>query len=495
MRLVAGESSNWGVDREGLVGLMKAFPYTISEAISDIIDNSIDACAKNITVEINHIDNHQYVLIKDDGKGIPKDEIDDVVSIGKRRNYKPEDLGHFGVGLKTAGLSQADNVTIFSKEKSENMSTRRISVNWMKETNQWDKVLHSSTDSPVVDHIMQKGYLPGEHGTTILLENLHRFDTLRDGDSSDSHTIMNTLPQVEAHLAMVFHRFLEDQAHPRHFTLHFPAKGGSIEALNPLEPQNNDVKYGTLTQNCKLSIDVEGKSHKIPVQLTILSHSKKIPESDRSRGRIADAVGSWTSAEGAYLYRNDRLVAHSDWFGIPDISKTAIGTLRRSAVELDPKLDDYFGLDPSKSNYRLPLDIRKKIKEEMLINRTWVNGDKERAFSNKASNRYRTEGKGVGNKRKKQGPTKRKEIKNIDVKKRDEESNDKNDTSAENDNSEIEQYNHVTSALVRPLSERGNSHLFATEIDQQEQLIIDINMAHPWYVPFKAALRRWLDNG
>ena len=46
---------------------------------------------QNITVEINHIDNHQYVLIKDDGKGIPKEEIDDVVSIGKRRNYKPED--------------------------------------------------------------------------------------------------------------------------------------------------------------------------------------------------------------------------------------------------------------------------------------------------------------------------------------------------------------------------------------------------------------------
>ena len=79
--------------------------------------------------------------------------------------------------------------------------------------------------------------------------------------------------------------------------------GGSIDALNPLEPQNNDVKYGTLTQNCKLSIDVDGESHHIPVRLTILSHSKKISESDRSRKRIADAVGSWTSAEGTSLQK------------------------------------------------------------------------------------------------------------------------------------------------------------------------------------------------
>ena len=91
------------------------------------------------------------------------------------------------------------------------MSTKNL-CQLDEETNQWDKVLHSSTDSPVVDHIMQKGYLPGERWTTILLENLHRFDTLRDGDSSDSHTIMNTLPQVEAHLAMVFHRFLKTKS-------------------------------------------------------------------------------------------------------------------------------------------------------------------------------------------------------------------------------------------------------------------------------------------
>ena len=64
----------------------------------------------------------------------------------------------------------------------------------------------------------------------------------------------------------------------------------------------------------------------------------------------------------------------------------------------------------------------------MLINRPWVHGEKERAFSNKAANRYRTEGKGVGNKRKKQGQTKRKEINNIDVKKKDEKSVDNKDT-------------------------------------------------------------------
>lgn len=274
---MAGESSDWGVDREGLVGLMKAFPYTIHEAIADIVDNSIDANAKNITVEINHIQNQQYVLIKDDGDGIASGAIDDVISIGKRRTYKPEDLGHFGVGLKTAGLSQAENVTIFSKIESAAMNTRRISIDWMKNTGEWDKVLHSSTDSAVVDHIMEKGYLPGKKGTTVLLENLHRFDAMREAENNDGHTIMSILPQLEAHLAMVFHRFLENPEHPRHFCLHFPAMSEKIQPLDPLDPRNIGGKYGTLIQAGHIDISYEGSKHKIPVRLGILRKKTMFP--------------------------------------------------------------------------------------------------------------------------------------------------------------------------------------------------------------------------
>ena len=131
---MSSNTSKWKIDRVGLVWIMRAFPYTLQEAIADIIDNSIDAGAKNILVEVNHIENQQYDVIKDDGFGIASTEMDNVASIGRRREYKEGDLGHFGVGLKLAGLSHAKNVTIFSKEQGEKMSTRRISVDWMQKS-------------------------------------------------------------------------------------------------------------------------------------------------------------------------------------------------------------------------------------------------------------------------------------------------------------------------------------------------------------------------
>jgi hypothetical protein len=489
---MVGSNSDWGVDREGLVGLMKAFPYTIHEAIADIIDNSIDANAKNITVEINHIQNQQYVLIKDDGDGIAAGAIDDVISIGKRRTYKLEDLGHFGVGLKTAGLSQAENVTIFSKIESAAMNTRRISVNWMKKSGKWDKVLHSSTDSAVVDHIMGKGYLPGEKGTTVLLENLHRFDAMREGENNDGHTIMSILPQLEAHLAMVFHRFLENPQHPRHFSLHFPAMSEKIQPLDPLNPRNIGGKYGTLIQSGHVDISYDDSSHKIPVRLGILSKENHVSDSGEHRKRMTDAVGSWSNAEGAYLYRNDRLVAHSDWFGIPEINKTAVGTLRRASIELDSSLDDFFGLDPAKSNYRLPLDVRIKLKEFMAEKRLWVTGEDKKAFSAKAQHRYRTEGKGVGGKRKVQSSKKG----NREVPKPPSKHNDDGKSARGEDTPPMKPVEvvHANSALIKPVSLEDHSSLITPSLIGQE-VHVEVNMAHPWYIPFKQALKRWLEDG
>ena len=486
---MSGTNSDWGVDREGLVGLMKAFPYTIHEAIADIIDNSIDANAKNITVEINHIQKQQYVLIKDDGDGIAAGALDDVISIGKRRSYKPEDLGHFGVGLKTAGLSQAENVTIFSKIKSAAMNTRRISVNWMRKSGEWDKVLHSSTDSAAVDHIMEEGHLPGKKGTTVLLENLHRFDAMREGENNDAHTIMSILPQLEAHLAMVFHRFLENPEHPRHFELHFPAMSEKIQPLDPLDPQNVGGKYGSLIQTGDIEISHNNSNHNIPVRLGILSKENHVSDSGEHRKRMTDAVGSWSNAEGAYLYRNDRLVAHSDWFGVPKMSKTAVGTLRRVSIELTSSLDDFFGLDPAKSNYRLPLDLRIKLKSFMAEKRLWVPGEDQKAFSTKAQHRYRTEGKGVGGKRKIQSPKKV----NRTVSKPSSKHNDSSDSvSVDNAPSEAQvEIAHATSALIKPVSLDEHSSLISPLLKGQE-IHIEVNMAHPWYVPFKQALKRWL---
>jgi len=290
---------------------------------------------------------------------------------------------------------------------------------------------------------------------------------------------------------MVFHRFLENPEHPRHFSLHFPAMNGKIEPLNPLEPHNTDLKYGTLTQHDALSIKWKDGVHQVPVKLAILSHKNRNTDSGDYRKRLIEAAGSWAEAEGAYLYRNDRIVAHSNWFGIQKMSKTAVTTLRRAVIELDSSLDDYFGLDPSKSNYRLPLDVRIDLKTLMTKKREWVHGEEKKAFSPKAQHRYRVEGKGVGGKRKIQGGKKAKRgavgSNGKDTK------NSPSDVSRSGVVDSPEATKHASSSFIKLISEEKNQSLISPTL-KGEEVHVEVNMAHPWYIPFKAALKRWFED-
>ena len=479
-------TSEWGSDREGTISILESFPYSLPEAIADIVDNSLDAGAKTVLVEVNHVGGEQYVLIKDDGKGIAESEFEDVMKIGKRRNYSDDDLGAFGVGLKSAGLTQARNITIFSKQKGSKMNIRRISVPWMKETGRWSEMLHSDTNSPVVEKISEEGRLPDDQGTTVLLENLHRFDSMIHGEQSDAVTIINILPGVENHLRMIYHRFLENKDHPRHFSLIFPAGGDNttLDPLDPMEPHEDDKKYGTLTKKADITIDYEGSKFIVPVSLIILSHSKRCKD-NKFRKDLSETVdGGVGELEGVYMYRNDRLIAFAKWFGI--FSKTAVGTLRRITIDVDPKLDLYFGLTPSKTNYRLPQNFRTSIKKKLSEKKKWIDSDnKDQTFNERAVGRYRHDGRGVGGKRKVQRSSTSPTPNPPNVPKP-----NPLPTGGENVVSSEEQ--HVDRIEIKKVMEMG-APLFKLQNSMNKQGEIELNGVHPWYIPLRLALKRWLD--
>lgn len=392
---MAPRTSEWKTAPKDLVKVIANLPYSLPEAISDIIDNSIDAKSKNIIVKVNQVDNEQYLMIKDDGKGIPSDKLEKLMTIGGTRDYAPDDLGAFGVGLKFSSISHSRNLTVFTKVEGKPMNIRRIDLDWMETTDQYDKLLHTDSGSPVVEHIRNEGLLPGENGTTVLLESLTQFDALREGDNSDAHTLVNILPWIENHLAMVFHRFLENPSHPRHFKLLL--EGREVTPLNPMAPHEDDPKFGTLVKKSTFTINYEDTDYKVPIQLVILPHQKR--HKDREfRNRLTNTVeGSWGETEGAYLYRNDRIVAFSSWFGT--VNKQVTTSLRRAVVEISKELDDYFSLSPMKSAYRLPRDFREKFKKAMDVKREWITGEKKVTFHKRADKRYRLEGSGTKGKR------------------------------------------------------------------------------------------------
>ncbi|OYQ79421.1 hypothetical protein B9T19_06515 [Ignatzschineria sp. F8392] len=100
------------------------YKSTVS-AISEIIDNSIQANAKNIDVILIRNNTKtsseviEEILILDDGEGMDQDVFDKALqmSSGTRKNAK-SGLGKYGQGLPNASISQTKRVEVYTKAKN-----------------------------------------------------------------------------------------------------------------------------------------------------------------------------------------------------------------------------------------------------------------------------------------------------------------------------------------------------------------------------------------
>ncbi|MGP5641613.1 ATP-binding protein, partial [Brachybacterium tyrofermentans] len=79
--------------------------------MADLVDNSIDADARNVVVRfVTRGGSPAGLEVIDDGRGMDSATVDDAMEYGHKRDYADDDLGHFGIGLKAASLSQAETL-------------------------------------------------------------------------------------------------------------------------------------------------------------------------------------------------------------------------------------------------------------------------------------------------------------------------------------------------------------------------------------------------
>ena len=124
-----------------LMEATRAIGYSLEAAVADIIDNSIAADATEIKLNFFPVD-QEYVSILDNGSGMDADKITEAMQYGgknpgdKREN---NDLGRFGLGLKTASLSQCRKLTVVSKraEQKDHYECRQWDLDYVQLTGEW----------------------------------------------------------------------------------------------------------------------------------------------------------------------------------------------------------------------------------------------------------------------------------------------------------------------------------------------------------------------
>lgn len=320
--------------------------YSLETAIADLVDNSISAEASVIRVYCDISTEQPLVAIIDDGRGMLEYELVEAMRHGPANSElerAPNDLGRFGLGLKTASFSQCRRLTVASA-KNSSRSAAEWNLSVVAERNEWIISVLSENEMnrlPYADQI-------GTRGTLVVWRDL---DRLLEGHTGDrlSEIVNDKLDAVERHLSLVFHRFLAGEVKGR--------KRISI-VLNghPVEPFDPFCRKNSATQAMPEEV-VRLNNQDVRMRPFILPHHNKLTESEY---RFYQDRSDFISNQGAYIYRNGRLMAWGDWFRL--IPKGESTKLARVQIDFPSTLDKAWTIDIKKSRARPPHQVRERLR-------------------------------------------------------------------------------------------------------------------------------------
>ena len=327
-----------------LLESMRSIGYSLESALADLIDYSISAKSKHINIEFRPTDT-PYIAIIDDGDGMTKDSLESAMRHGSTNPLQirhSDDMGRYGLGLKTSSLSQCRRMTVVSLRNSV-LCAYCWDLDIVVERGSWVMLELDAgdiADIPHLDVLRTQG-----KGTIVLWQNL---DRLTMGESSMDTALGQQMDHARGHLSLVFHRFIN------------PEPGRSRVSLsinqNPLPAIDPFLLDHKATQHLDEDIfSVDGR--KIVVKPFILPHASKLSPTEMARAGGSDGL---RNQQGFYVYRNRRLIIWGTWFRLA--RKDELSKLARVRVDIPNSLDHLWTLDIKKSAVHPPEAVRSNLR-------------------------------------------------------------------------------------------------------------------------------------
>jgi hypothetical protein len=338
-----------------LIQALRDIGYSIQTAIADIIDNSITANATEIHIRFSWNSGSSWLAIIDNGHGMTDDALVNAMRFGSTNPLESRaenDLGRFGLGMKTASFSQCRHLTVLSK-KNRNISCYEWDLDSMCKNTGSGWMLGILDSDAVQNHkvlnYLCEDYLAGaDSGTIVLWENIDRM--YEEGLLKEKEKHFNALiDETRVHLQLIFHRFLSPD--PGQKKIVIKMNGDELIAFNPFNTQN--LATQELEQQ---QIPIYDK--RIIVQPYILPHHSKIPREEYERYA---GEGGYLQNQGFYIYRNKRLIIKGTWFKL--IKKEELNKLIRIRVDIPNTLDYLWKIDVRKSQASPPEIIKEALRQ------------------------------------------------------------------------------------------------------------------------------------
>lgn len=326
-----------------MIEALRGLGYSVATALADIIDNSVAADARVVDLRFVWQGKDSRVEIQDDGCGMSAAEIDKAMRLGEKSpldERKADDLGRFGLGLKTASFSQCRRLTVASIGPDGLQCLRwDLDVLAASEGDGWYLLEGPDQGS---GHLLAPISSAGR-GTLVLWEVLDRIVTHGFGEQE----FLDLIDGVEGHIAMVFHRYL-DGSRPR---LRLRINGKSVLPWDPFLSGSPAKPWHSPAASLPSAPGVEVECHVLP-------HKDMLSAKEYESAQGPDG---WTAQQGFYVYRNQRLLVAGSWLGLGQgrcWTKDESHRLARIRLDIPNSADADWKIDIRKSTARPPVALR-----------------------------------------------------------------------------------------------------------------------------------------
>lgn len=318
---------------------LREMGYGSFDAVMDLIDNSIDAKATKIVVQVKDLGKGKdrppgvTIAIYDDGKGMDEETLAEALRLGSdTKHEETKDLGKYGMGLVTASISVARRVTILTREEGKQAFEADFNLDTIAAVNKF--LIHigpaRATSTAVVDQI-------GQRGTLVRLENIDRI--------SDTN-VARFAANLRQRLAQVYRHFL---------------KNGLVLSVNdkrvrPSDPLMRDHPETVVVLETELDLGGGLKAALVAVELPDLGQQAELQ------------AGILPSNGGIYVIRNGREIMEAQTFGFYKHHHTY--SHFRAELSFSGALDSLFHVDVKKASIHPDDKLRDKLQK--ALEKHWI---------------------------------------------------------------------------------------------------------------------------
>lgn len=290
-------------------------------AIAELIDNAVQARAKNIRIFVSDNRGDATVAVLDDGCGMNNQSLRTALQFGGTNRFDDRSgLGRFGMGLPCSSMSQARRLEVYSWVKSAEVNYSYLDVDEISSGTIREIPLPMRTEMP-----NEARPFSSKSGTLVVWRRCDKIET---------NKLSVLTNELRTHIGRLFRYFIWDG-------LKITVNAQPVGPVDPLfchcqTPLTGGRDYGApLLYKVRIPREAQSPST-VRVRFSELPIAEWRELSNQDKRRLGIVKGA-----GVSLVRAGREIAYG-WYFMGEKRKENYDDWWRCEIAFEPQLDEYF---------------------------------------------------------------------------------------------------------------------------------------------------------